>query len=72
MSRMVKLALKAGSSKQGKAPRANVASNWVDARILVMERKGGINRSDIAHCNKTEGYSRIVVFELEKMAPFKL
>lgn len=31
---MVKLALKAGSSKQGKAARANVASNCVEARTL--------------------------------------
>lgn len=31
---IVKLALKAGSSKQGKAARANVASNCVDARPL--------------------------------------
>lgn len=31
---IVKLALKAGSSKQGKAARANVASNCVDARTL--------------------------------------
>lgn len=34
MIRMVKLALKAGSSKQGKAPRAKVASNCVDAMAL--------------------------------------
>lgn len=32
--RIVKLALNAGSSKQGKAARAWVASNWVDANIL--------------------------------------
>lgn len=31
---MVNFALKAGSSKQGKAARAKVASNWVDARTL--------------------------------------
>lgn len=35
--RIVKLALKAGSSKQGKAPRAKVASNCVDARTLIMK-----------------------------------
>lgn len=34
MIRMVKLALKAGSSKHGKAPRAKVASNCVDAMAL--------------------------------------
>lgn len=34
--RMVKLALKAGSSKQGKAARAKVASNCVEARTLKM------------------------------------
>lgn len=35
MMLMVKLALKAGSSKQGKAARAKVASNCVDARNLM-------------------------------------
>lgn len=49
--RMVKLALKAGSSKQGKAARANVASNCVEARTLwgikqmLMKR----NKGDILH-----------------------
>lgn len=32
--RMVNFALKAGSSKQGKAARAKVASNWVEASTL--------------------------------------
>lgn len=36
---MVKLALKAGSSKQGKAARANVASNCVEARTLGKNNK---------------------------------
>lgn len=33
-TRTEKLALKAGSSKQGKAARACVGSNWVDAKAL--------------------------------------
>ncbi len=37
-TRMVKLALNAGSSKQGKAARACVASNWVDANILLGDK----------------------------------
>lgn len=57
--RMVKLALKAGSSKQGKAARANVASNCVEARTLrrikqmLMKR----NKGDIIHNqNSSSGF----------------
>lgn len=39
ITRMVKLALKAGSSKQGKAARAKVASNCVDARTLMIVKR---------------------------------
>lgn len=36
--RMEKLALKLGSSKQGKAIRALVGSKWVEAKVLLKDK----------------------------------
>lgn len=66
--RMVKLALKAGSSKQGKANRAKVASNCVEAMTLVV-KIDGCKMACCTHINKIIKDSIFSIFQTNISLP---